>query len=78
MNTKLTLRIDESLVKQAKAQAAERGKSVSQMFGEFITALDADPVNPQVPPVTESLVGIIKERDLNEESYKKHLLEKHS
>ena len=38
MNTKLTLRMDEVLVRQAKTQAARRGKSVSRMFAEFVAS----------------------------------------
>lgn len=78
MNTKLTLRMDDTLVRQAKDQAARRGKSVSQMFSEFVAALGATPRQTELPPVTGSLMGILKGRDLSEENYKKHLREKHA
>jgi len=39
MNTKLTLRMDEHLVRRAKAEASRRGKSVSQMVSEFVDSL---------------------------------------
>jgi hypothetical protein len=77
MNTKLTLRMDDTLVHQAKAQAACRGKSVSQMFGEFVAALESDRTFSRLPPVTASLLGIMKGHSLSEADYKKHLVEKH-
>lgn len=49
--------MDEVLVKQAKTQAACRGKSVSQMFGEFVVSLGTGKRNCSFPPVTESLLG---------------------
>jgi hypothetical protein len=67
MNTKLTLRMDDELVRQAKAEAARRGKSVSQMVGEFIDSLsaarrDAARGEEDLPPVTASLIGVLKGR----------------
>jgi predicted HicB family RNase H-like nuclease len=78
MNTKLTLRVDEGLVAKAKNQAAQRGKSVSQMFGEFVSNLEENVVASDVPPVTASLRGILKNPQLSEKDYKRHLEEKHS
>lgn len=39
MNTKLTLRMDESLVEKGKFEAGRRGRSVSQMVGDFFDSL---------------------------------------
>ena len=78
MHTKLTLRMDDVLVEQAKAQAAQRGKSVSQMFGEFVTSLGASKRGRVLPPVTGSLLGIMKGHRVSEKDYKKHLREKYS
>lgn len=79
MNTKLTLRMDDLLVQQAKTQAARRGKSVSQMFGEFVTSLGitATPTR-DLPPVTDALLGVMKNRRTSEKDYKQHLREKYS
>jgi hypothetical protein len=78
MNTKLTLRMDEALVRHAKTEAAQRGKSVSQMFSEFVLSLGASKRATVLPPVTDALRGIVKNSNLSEEDYKEHLLEKHS
>ena len=77
MNTKLTLRMDIMLVEQAKTQAAQRGKSVSQMFGEFVASLGAGKRGGDLPPVTGSLLGIMKGHRVSEKDYKKHLREKY-
>jgi hypothetical protein len=79
MNTKLTLRMDEALVQTAKREATRRGKSVSQMVGEFFDALTSRRQDgPAVPPITASLVGILKNRGGAESDYLRHLREKHS
>ena len=78
MNTKLTLRLDDVLVEQAKAEAAQRGKSVSQMFAEFVAALAPSRRERALPPVTGALLGIMKGHRLSEKDYKKHLREKYS
>ena len=78
MKTKLTLRMDDALVRQAKIQAARRSKSVSQMFGEFVVSLGATRHDRGLPPVTESLLGIMKGHAVSEKNYKAHLREKYS
>ena len=78
MQTKLTLRMDEVLVRQAKTQAARRGKSVSQMFGEFVASLGTSKPTRRLPPVTDSLLGVMKGHRVSEKDYKTHLREKYS
>ena len=71
MNKKLTLRLDEALIEHAKQHAAKSGKSVSQMFANFVTALDSLEAKKQPDagigfdadaflPITRSLLGILK------------------
>ena len=79
MNTKITLRMDERLIKQAKSEADRRGKSVSQMVGEFFAHLgesNRKAVN-DLPPVTASLLGVLKGHSIDESAHKKHLREKY-
>lgn len=78
MNTKLTLRMNDVLVREAKAQAARRGKSVSQMFSEFVASLGSSRTSDQLPPATSSLLGVMKGHRISEKDYRKHLREKHS
>ncbi len=78
MHTKLTLRMDDMLVAEAKTHAARRGKSVSRMFGDFVVSLGESNRGGNLPPVTGSLLGILKEHPVSEADYKKHLREKYS
>jgi hypothetical protein len=78
MNTKLTLRMDESIVRKAKIEAKRRGKSVSRMVAEFIESIGLEQTfEKDLPPTTASLVGILKDKEISEEDYKKHLQEKY-
>lgn len=79
MTTKLTLRLDQHLIETAKNEAARRGKSLSQMVADFFESLSHQPDvgDNDLPPITRSLHGIIKESNLDEEDYKTHLREKH-
>jgi len=79
MNTKLTLRMDEDRVRQAKEEASRRGKSVSQMVSEFVDGLDASKRTASaLPPTTASLVGVLKGLEITEANYKRYLREKNS
>jgi len=78
MNTKLTLRMDEAVVRMAKMEARRRGKSVSRMVSEFIESIGSRPDSKKVlPPTTASLVGILKGQEISEDDYKAHLREKY-
>lgn len=78
MNMKLTLRMDDALIRQAKRAAEKRGKSVSKMVAEFFGTLGerAKP-GPAYPPVTASLLGVLREKPVDEGAYRRHLREKH-
>jgi hypothetical protein len=79
MKTKLTLRMEEALVEQAKTEARKRGKSVSGMVAEYFRSLKAHPQSPAqpLPPLTDSLAGVAKDQVLSIEDYKTHLRDKH-
>ena len=78
MNTKLTLRMDETIVRKAKIEAKRRGKSVSRMVAEFIESIGLEQTSEKdLPPTTASLVGILKGKEISEEDYKTHLRDKY-
>ena len=78
MNTKLTLRLDDGLIRQAKTAAEKRGKSVSQMVAEFFSTLgERTKPAPEYPPLTASLKGVLRDKPVDEGAYKRHLREKH-
>jgi len=71
--------MDAELVRTAKAEAGRRGKSVSQIVGEFFDSLASGRrVQSKLPPITASLLGILKARGILESDYRKHLREKYS
>lgn len=79
MQTKLTLRLEDQLIEQAKSYAAKAGKSVSQLVAEYFKLLTAEKTRPSSSsaPVTQSLRGLLRESKLDEKDYKKYLEEKH-
>ena len=61
MQAKLTLRLDEQLIENAKRVAKQSGKSLSQMVADYFVQLDQkspDKSQP-LPPITASLLGCI-------------------
>jgi Family of unknown function (DUF6364) len=79
MQTKLTLRLEEQLIEQAKIYAAQAGKSVSQIVAEYFKLLTSQKNRANVPstPITQSLRGLLRESNLDEKDYKKYLEKKH-
>ena len=75
MQNKLTLRLDESLIKRAKVYAKKNNKSLSQVVADYFQLLTRKTENTEVPVITQSLTGIIKDTD--EDDYKRHLEEKY-
>ncbi len=78
MITKLTLRMEKTLVAKAKREARHRGKSVSKMVADYFGALGEDERTAEtLPPVTASLFGILKGASLSEKDYRSHLKDKY-
>jgi hypothetical protein len=79
MQTKLTLRVDEELVRRAKEHARRSGKSVSRIVADFLALLE-QPTERQVvelTPTVRSLLGALKGSPVGEEDYRRYLEEKH-
>lgn len=79
MQTKLTLRLEDQLIEQAKSYAAQAGKSVSQIVAEYFKLLTSQKIKTSSPstPITQSLRGLLRESKLDEKDYKKYLEGKH-
>jgi uncharacterized protein DUF6364 len=79
MQTKLTLRLEDKLIEQAKSYAAQAGKSVSQVVADYFKMLTSEKTKPAPPstPITLSLRGLLRESNLDETDYKKYLEGKH-
>ena len=71
METKLTLKLDQAVIKAAKKYAETRGKSLSKLVEDFFRNLvSKDLPAGKYPPLVESLSGIISEKDLKRLSRK--------
>ncbi len=78
MQTKLTLRLEEDLINQAKKYAAIEGKSVSKIVADYFSLLvqNNQITDSDLPPVTRSLIGILSS-SINEEDYRQYLEKKY-
>ncbi len=80
MQTKLTLRLEEVLIQQAKKYANEHGKSLSRVVADYfkvLTEKSKATQKAQIAPVTSSLIGIMDSGILDEDDYKKYLEDKY-
>jgi hypothetical protein len=84
--TKLTLRLDRELIKQAKRYAQERGTSISRIVADYFKALSAseepteevgDGWKSQLPPITKRFVSRRPPNNISEADYYRHLEEKY-
>jgi hypothetical protein len=78
MQTKLTLRIEKRLIESAKRYSKKRGKSLSQLFSDYlimITKTEDSDQNREIllPPITASLKGILRGKKVDEKDYKTYL-----
>jgi phage tail tape-measure protein len=82
MQTKLTLRLEQRLIRRAKAYARRTGKSVSELVADFFGRLEAPteagPTDAVArSPAVQSLVGALAGARVGEADYRAHLIEKH-
>lgn len=77
MQTKLTLRLEDSLIQQAKNYAKQHDKSLSQVVADYFQVLTHQSNKPLTAPITQSLIGVLDASNFDETDYKKHLEEKY-
>ncbi len=79
MQTKLTLRMEEALVRRAKRYSARSGRSVSRLVSDYFALIDSglDANAAELTPRVQSLIGALAQRDVAEEDYKRHIEQKH-
>jgi hypothetical protein len=79
MQTKLTLRLDSTLIVKAKKHSKTMGKSLSQIVADYFNLLSSE--RKQSPhkrtPIASSLRGVLGESGVGEENYHNHLEEKY-
>ncbi len=78
MKNKLTLRLDSALIKRAKKHARKKGTSVSRIVANYFSVLEEENHPSEEPsPITNLLIGILKDSDIEEKDYKSYLEEKY-
>lgn len=79
MQTKLTLRLDDALIKRAKARAHALDKSLSQIVSDYFALLNGEngKTPPGLPPRTRSLKGALRKNAVDHDDYLRYLEEKH-
>ena len=80
MNTKLTLRLDEALIRKAKRYSIRSGKSISQIVADYLRLIDAGAGNDEsdgLTPRVRSLVGALAGHKVTKEDHRRHLESKH-
>ncbi|MGA3169983.1 MAG: DUF6364 family protein [Chthoniobacteraceae bacterium] len=82
METKLTLRLDQALIESAKKEARNRGASLSQMVADYFRGIQSRNSSSNgsgrtLPPVTASLLGSLRGRNLDRSQYRRHLEKKY-
>lgn len=80
MHSKLTLRIEEPLIKAAKRYSKAHGKSLSQLVADYLLLVtESDSTESKKgsePPISLSLKGILSGKKIDEDEYKKYLKKK--
>jgi hypothetical protein len=79
MQTKLTLRLDESLIQFAKEYSARSGKSLSRIVADLFEIIQNEKLEKKhtYSPAVQSLRGVLKGKNVDEGEYRKHLEEKY-
>jgi hypothetical protein len=66
METKLTLKMDESVIISAKKYAEQHNRSLSQLVETYFKNLtEKSSQNKNFSPLIKSLIGVISEEELN-------------
>ena len=78
MQTKLTLRLDDQLVRAAKQHARQAGCSVSQMVADYFAVIAAAESRPStLTPKVSQLMGALEGVGVDETDYRAHLEKKY-
>jgi Family of unknown function (DUF6364) len=80
MATKLTLRLDETVISKAKRAARIRGVSLSQMVSGYFQAISNGKKKTEASPVLAEISGVISQKADTKKlkgGYRKHIKEKY-
>jgi hypothetical protein len=80
MDAKLTLKLDNAIIEQAKTYAKKKNTSLSKLIESYLGLLVEPKDTQEITPLVKSLSGIVnipKNVDYKKD-YKKHLLNKYT
>jgi predicted transcriptional regulator len=79
MQTKLTLRLDDAVIRKAKKIARKRGTSVSRIFSDYISEAEDEEQLEDLGEITASMIGALRgvEIEAPREEYRNHLEKKY-
>jgi hypothetical protein len=79
METKLTLKLDQSVIQSVKIYAEKNNRSLSKLVEDYFRNLiiDSDNAKSKISPLVQELSGIISERDLTGINYIDYLESKY-
>lgn len=79
MQTKLTLRMDEEIIKKAKIIARKNGKSLSKIVADYFSSIqiEGQKDQEQLTPGVRSLKGLFKGSKINRKEYFDYLEKKY-
>jgi hypothetical protein len=78
VQAKLTLRLEEQLIRRAKRFAWRSGNSLSAMVANLFSLLDEpDAEGEEVTAAVRSLSGALRGTRLGERDYRRHLRQRH-
>ena len=78
METKLTLKLDQSIIQSAKKYAENNNRSLSKLVEDYFRNLliEEDP-RKKFSPLIEELSGVISEKELKKLNYVEYLEKKY-
>lgn len=79
METKLTLKLDQGVIRSVKKYAERRQRSLSRLVEDYFRKLiSAEPdAEPEISPLVQELSGIINEGQADDADYIRYLEEKY-
>ncbi len=79
MGNKLTLKLNQTIIEQAKEYAKKKNTSLSKLIEAYLGMLVEPEQKKEITPLVKSLSGVINlPKNYNEkDAYKKHLLNKY-
>ena len=79
MNSKLTLRLEDDLIRSAKRYSSKSGKSLSRLVADYFALIEAGEggADTGLPPRVRSLFGALAGSSVSERDYRRHLEAKH-